>query len=256
MGVIIMIIRKAIITGANRGIGKSFALRFAKEGYDLLLIARDKKLLNDCSQQIMDEFHINVSVIPADLSKYEDVKTIVSQISEDPSVEVLINNAGFAVPSFFAESDIEKQLDMVRVHNEAVLMLTRAVLPIMKKNKKGIIVNVASTLAYIPFVANSVYCASKAFLNIFSDVLQREVKGFGIVVQSLNPGRTKTDFHNREAFKNVEKLNTNVKEMSPEEIVDVSFRELGKKLIVIPGFNNRLMLLFKNIIADIFMKKK
>ena len=126
----------------------------------------------------------------------------------------------------------------------------------MKKNNKGIIINVASTMAYIPFVANSVYCASKAFINVFSDVLQREVKGYGIVIQSLNPGRTKTDFHNTEAFKKVEKINTNVKEMSPDAVVDVSFRKLGKKLIVIPGLNNKIMLLFKNIIADIFMKKK
>ncbi len=71
----------------------------------------------------------------------------------------------------------------------------------------------------------------KAFINTFSDILQREVKEFGIVVQSLNPGRTKTDFQNTEAFKNVEKINANIKEMSPEVVVDTSFKELGKKVI-------------------------
>ena len=201
-----MINRKAVITGANRGIGKSFALRCAEEGYELLLIARNKELLNECLKQITEKYNVKVVIIQADLSKYEDVKAVISQISEDTSIEVLINNAGFAIPSFFAESDIETQLDMVRVHNEATLRLTRAVLPVMKKNNKGIIINVASTMAYIPFVANSVYCASKAFINVFSDVLQREVKGYGIVIQSLNPGRTKTDFRNTEALKMLKKL--------------------------------------------------
>jgi short-subunit dehydrogenase len=251
-----MINKKAVITGGNRGIGKSFALRFAKEGYDLLLIARNKELLDGCLKQIADKYSVKVAFIQADLSKYEDVIAVVSRISEDSSIEALVNNAGFAVPSFFAESDIEAQLDMVRVHNEAMMRLTRAVLPMMEKNKKGVIINVASTMAYIPFVANSVYCASKAFINVFSEVLQREVKGYGIIVQSLNPGRTKTDFHNTEAFKNVEKIITNVKEMSTEVVVDASFRKLGKKLIVIPGLDNRIMILFKNLIADIFMRKK
>ena len=223
--------KKAVITGANSGIGKSFAFRCAKEGYDLLLIARKNELLEECSEQITSKYHVNVDIIQADLSKIEDLNVVTSHISRDASIEVLINNAGFAIPSFFLESDIETQLNMLRVHNEAMLRLTRAVLPIMKTNKKGIIINVASTMAYIPFVANSVYCASKAFINTFSDILQREVKEFGIVVQSLNPGRTKTDFQNTKAFKNVEKINANIKEMSPEVVVDTSFKELGKKVI-------------------------
>ena len=89
-----MINRKAVITGANRGIGKSFALRCAEEGYELLLIARNKELLNECLKQITEKYNVKVVIIQADLSKYEDVKAVVSQISEDTSIEVLINNAG------------------------------------------------------------------------------------------------------------------------------------------------------------------
>lgn len=77
-----------------------------------------------------------------------------------------------------------------------------------------------------------------------------------IAVQSLNPGRTKTDFQNTEAFKKVETMKSNRKEMDPESVVDISFRELGKKLIVVPGLENKIMLLFKNTAADIIMKRK
>ncbi|NVO10604.1 MAG: SDR family NAD(P)-dependent oxidoreductase [Bacteroidales bacterium] len=248
--------KKAVITGANRGIGKCFAMKCAQKGYDLLLIARDNGMLEECFKEIKSKYTVDVTIISADLSKPEDVKALVLKISEDTSIELLINNAGFAIPSFFIESDIEAQMDMVRVHNEALLRLTRAVLPIMKNNRKGAIINVSSTLAYIPFVTNSVYCASKAFINVFSDILQREVKGYGILVQALNPGRTKTDFYNRAAFQNVEKTNPKNKEISPEAVVDISFRKLGKSVVVIPGLNNKMMILFKKITANMIMKKK
>lgn len=248
--------RKAVITGASRGIGRSFALRCAKEGYDVLLVARNKDLLDECRRQIVHEHGVSAAIIEADLSKCEDVRSVASMIAAESSVEVLVNNAGFAVPSFFAESDIEAQLDMVRVHDGAMLRLTRAVLPQMKRNAKGIIVNVASTLAWMPFVANSVYCASKAFVNTFSSVLQREVRAFGIVVQSLNPGRTRTDFHNTQAFEKVEKISANVKEMTPDAVVEASFSKLGKKVIVVPGLSNRIMLVFGDLIADVFMRRK
>lgn len=247
---------KAIITGANRGIGKCFALESAKRGYDLVLIARNSELLEKCSKEIRDRYDVDITIISSDLSKTEDVNSIASRISEDPTIELLINNAGFAVPSFFVDSDIDAQLDMVHVHNEATLRLTRAVLPTMKNNRKGAIINVASTLAYIPFVANSVYCASKAFINVFSDVVQREVKKYGIIIQALNPGLTETDFHKTGAFTNVDKIDTPMKAMAPEVVVDISFRQLGKKLIVIPGSTNKLMTLFKEPIARVMMNKK
>lgn len=248
--------KTAIITGATRGIGKCFALECAKRGYDLFLIARNEKLLEECAQAIESQYRVNTTTVSADLSRTEDVKYLAAQISKESSVSLLINNAGFAIPSFFADSDIEEQLKMVRVHDEAMLRLTRAVLPIMKENKSGSIIHVASTMAYLPFVTNSVYCASKAFINTFSNVLQREVRGYGITIQALNPGLTKTDFHNTDAFEKGKGMKDAYKAMTPEDVVNISFEELGKKLIVVPGLGNKISLLFKEQIANSFNKRK
>ncbi len=247
--------KQAVITGASKGLGKCFAWECAKRGYDLFLIARSKQLLTELAVEIKVKYGVNVTTMPADLSREPEVKSLADKLSKMPAIELLINNAGFAIPSLFADSDIEAQLNMVRVHNEAMLRLTRAILPGMKNNKKGSIINVSSTMAYIPFVANTVYGASKAFINTFSDVLQREVQAYGITIQALNPGLTRTEFHKTDAFKRIKKMDKNRRAMAPEDVVQISFENLGKKLIVIPGFGNKLSLLFKAQIAKSFNQK-
>jgi len=247
---------RVIITGANRGLGRAFAIRCAREGYDLTLVARDTGLLKKCAGEISGIAPVPVETMSVDLSDADQVKELARDLSSRDDIVMLINNAGFAIPEEFCDCDIDLQLTMIRVHDEASLRLARAVLPSMKRRGKGVIINVASTLAYIPFVSNSVYCASKAFINVFSEVLQREVRRYGITVQALNPGMTKTDFHSTEVFKKVKSFKKNVREMEPEQVVDHSFRKLGKRLIAIPGVDNLLMAGFGNFVGDMIMRRK
>jgi short-subunit dehydrogenase len=247
--------KKALITGGSSGIGACFAKKAASIGYDVILIARNKRNLEKIADEISLQYHVSVETIIADLTDETNVENLTKIVNHIDNLGLLVNNAGFAVPQNFAESDIEKQLDMVRVHINAHLKLTRAALPMMLKNKDGAIINVCSTLAFIPFKENSVYCASKAFLNVFSEVLQKEVQGTGLQVQALNPGGTNTNFHQTDAFAGRSRSRkTEAYYMNPEEVVEYAFRKLGKQLIVIPGMPNRLMVVFKNITSRILDK--
>lgn len=249
--------KKILITGASSGIGASFARKAASNGMDVILVARDLKKMEALSKEIQSRFHAAVQILSSDLSKEEEVGRLLAQIKNMESIEMLVNNAGFAVPQIFSESDIDKQLDMVKVHISAHMRLTRALLPDMISKNKGSIIFVSSTFAFVPYKRNAAYCASKAFINVFAQVLERELRGTGVIVQALNPGGTNTNFHQTEIFNTIKRPQIPKSFlMEPDEVVEYSFRKLGKKLIAVPGYKNKLMILCPRIIAGILEKKK
>ncbi len=252
-----MLNKKILITGASSGIGASFAKKAASNGMDLILVARNQSKMETLSKEIQSQFNVAVELLPTDLANDDDVSKLIELLKNMGSIDMLVNNAGFAVPQIFSESDIDKQLSMVNVHISAHMRLTRALLPDMISRNKGCIVFVSSTFAFVPYRRNSTYCASKAFVNVFAKVLERELKGTGVIVQALNPGGTNTNFHQTEVFNTVKRVQTPKSFiMEPDEVVEYSFRKLGKKLIVVPGYRNKLMIHFPRIIAGILEKKQ
>jgi short-subunit dehydrogenase len=248
--------KTALITGASSGIGRAFASKCAALGCDLILVARNENKLNTTAKELSGAYQAGSRIISADLTVKEDVERLVKEIADDGSIFMLINNAGFAVPARFAESDIEKQLNMIRVHVTAATRLTRAALPVMLKKRSGYIINVSSTLAFASFPHNAVYCATKAYLNSFTKTLHYEYRGTGVVFQALNPGLTKTNFHNTDAFKNIpENDSEEWIAMTPEAVVDYSFRKLGKRLIVVPGCINRFSVAHEGLFTKILCRK-
>lgn len=248
---------KIVITGASSGIGASFARKAASNGMDVILVARNLKKMESLEKEIRSKYNVSVHIIPTDLAKDEAVSKLIESLKKFSSIEMLVNNAGFAVPHLFSNSDIDKQLEMVRVHITAHMRLTRALLPDMITKNKGSIIFVSSIFAFVPYKKNSTYCASKAFINVFAKVLKRELKGTGVMIQSLNPGGTSTNFHNTEAFHTAKRAQ--IPEsfiMDPEEVVEYSFNHLGKKLIAIPGYKNRLMIRWPLMIAGLLEKKQ
>lgn len=248
--------KTALITGASSGIGKAFAFKCASLGYDLILIARNEKNLALTADEVSGKYNTQCKIIPADLSVDEDVDKLVNIIKKDNSIFMLINNAGFAVPQKLIECDIEKQLDMIKVHIVAVTKLTKAALSVMLENTSGTIINVASSLAFASFPNNSIYCASKAYVNSFTKTLFYEYPYSGLVFQALNPGLTKTNFHNTDSFSHIKgKDSSDSITMMPEEVVDYSFDKLGKRLIVVPGFLNRFIIKFEGLFTKILCNK-
>ncbi|QVK17022.1 SDR family oxidoreductase [Mycoplasmatota bacterium] len=233
---------KALITGASSGIGEQYARKMASLNNDLVLVARRKEKLDTLAKELESNYGVQIDIIQADLSLENDVIRVEKYINQNSDISILINNAGFAVPEIFSESEIDKQLSMIYVHNIACVRLTHASIKYMFKKNKGIIINVASTLAYMPMEKNSIYCASKAFINSFSEVVNYESKDKGIIIQALNPGLTHSNFHSTELFNKLEKQKYPESVwMSVEEVVFQSLKNLGKKVVFIPGLKNRMM---------------
>jgi uncharacterized protein len=241
----------AFITGATSGIGKAFAEKFAELGYDLIVTGRAENKLNALINEFHEKYKIKVETINAELSLEHTIHEIAEKIKNLKNVEVLVNNAGFPVRSNFHEADIEKYGEMLNTHSLATMKFTHAVLPQMLQNKKGTIINVSSVAAFFPFPSNSVYSATKAFINVLTEALHLELKDSNIRFQVLCPGLTKTDLFIR--------LNENVEElakkrgwlwtvMTPAEVVECSIKSLQKnKVICVPGLRNKILILAKNL---------
>lgn len=235
--------RTALITGASSGIGASFARQLAARGYALILVARRKERLAALAAELQNRHGICVEVMAADLSDAAAVEPIENRIAELGFLEILINNAGFGTWDMFAKSDLDKQLDMVRVHIIATMRLCRAALPRMVVRASGSIINVASIGAFLPSPRNATYNATKAYLVSFSESLQAELRGTGVQVQALCPGFTSTEFHNSPEYVGFERAQIPYwLWSSADEVVAASLRALERgKVVCIPNFKDQLL---------------
>ena len=185
----------ALITGASAGIGATFARKLAERGCDLILVARRRERLEQLADKLQRECGVSVKILTADLGSDSDLAQVCKQIKECPNLEYLVNNAGFGLLPKFAESDIESQDAMGRLHVMAPLNLTHTALPKMVKRDRGFIVNVSSVAAFFQSPSNVVYCSTKRWLVSFSDGLNVELAGTNVLVQALCPGFTYSEFH-------------------------------------------------------------
>lgn len=234
----------AVITGATSGIGAAFAELFAGEGLDLVVTGRRKEKLFAQSADIEAKYGVRVTPIVCELGDPDELASLIAFVKTIPNISYLINNAGFGLSSRFHEDDIDRQVSMLRVHNEAVLRLTHAAIPAMVARRDGAIVNVSSLASALPLPGNAMYCATKDFLNRFSQALAFELKPHGIRVQALLPGFTHTDFHeDLPGFPpEVRKSRGPVRWMQAATVAKISYRKLrGRKLIVVPGVSNKLL---------------
>ncbi len=189
----------AVVTGASVGIGREFAEQLAGQGYDLLLVARDRERLAEAAAVLASRHGVEAEAFPADLTRDEDVTRLADRIAASPRLALLVNNAGFGTRGRLAEVDCEQQVAMVRLHTLAPMRLTQAALPVMLRNRAGAVVNVSSVASFVYSPGNVNYCATKAYLTTFSESLAAELTGTGVRVQALCPGFTRTDFHRRMA---------------------------------------------------------
>ncbi|MEO0769962.1 MAG: SDR family oxidoreductase, partial [Cyanobacteria bacterium J06649_4] len=187
--------KTALITGASSGIGKAFAQVLAREQHNLVVVARSEEKLNALKEELSQQYGIIVTVIVKDLTEENAAQQIVDTLKQQNiSVDVLINNAGFGDYSRFAESDWQKQENMILLNVLALSHLTRLCLPGMLARGQGQILNVASTAAFQPGPMMSVYFASKAYVLSFSEAIAAETEGKGISVTVLCPGPTQSNF--------------------------------------------------------------
>jgi short-subunit dehydrogenase len=230
---------RALVTGASAGIGAAFAERLAREGYDLVIVARDRERLDTRARQLRERSHVQVEVLPADLTEPSELH-IVEAVVADAQLALLVNNAGVGTMGRFAELDADREEAEIRLNVIALVRLTRAALPGMIRRKSGAIINVSSLAAMQPAPFNATYGGTKAFVNSFTEALHEEVRGTSVRVQALCPGFTRTEFQQR-AGVDVSHV-PSLAWMSPEAVVEASLAGLRRgDVICVPGLANRLL---------------
>ena len=187
----------AAITGASSGIGATFARKLASSGYDLLLSARREDRLRALASELADTYNISAEPLVADLTRDADLEQVAERLQAAPRLGLLVNNAGFGTLGFFFEIDVEGQQQMHRLHVLAPLRLCHAALQNLVPRRTGGIINVSSVAAFMIGSQNVSYCATKAWMNSFTQGLAMELnaKKSKVKVQALCPGFTLSEFH-------------------------------------------------------------
>lgn len=228
--------KTVLITGASSGLGYEFVKLFAKDNYDLIIVARSLDRLED----IKKEFPNNkITAIKRDLAKSNAARELYNEIkARNLNVDILVNNAGFGLLGEFDKLDVDKQIEMIQLNVAALTELTHYVLQEMRESRNGKILNVASTAAFQPGPLMAVYYATKAYVVSFSEALAEELRGTGITVTTLCPGATKTNFGK---VAGAEDTNLFSWAMEAGVAAGIGYRALMKgKRVVISGTFNKI----------------
>ena len=243
--------KTVLITGATTGIGYELAKLFAKDKYELIIIARNETKLSETASSLIKDYNVNVKFISKDLSVPDSAKEIFDELKkENISIDILVNNAGFGDQGAFADSDMKNDIDMISLNITSLVILNRLFLDDMLKRNSGKILNVASTAAFQsgPFMA--VYYATKAFVLSFSEAVSEELTGTNVTVSCLCPGPTETEFQNRAGIKKTKMMNRKkFTVMSAAEVALTGYKEMMKgKRNIIPGFANKAGAIFVKLL--------
>jgi uncharacterized protein len=235
--------RMAMVTGASSGIGMAFARRLARDGFQLILAARRHDLLQHLAQELG-----GAETLAADLTLEEDLARVEARIASAPELELLVNNAGFGSKGRLWEAPLDVQVRMHLLHVMATLRLTRAALAAMVPRGRGGVINVSSVAAFGQSPGNVSYCATKAWMNSFTEGIDLELRGTGspVRVQALCPGYTVTGFHDTMGVSR-----DGIPAwlwMRPEDVVDASLRGLERgQLFVVPGAAYKVVVMLEKL---------
>lgn len=232
----------AVVTGAASGLGCEFARLLARDGYRLILVDADRKGLEKAGEDLMKEFGVSAGLHVINLATAEAAALLWESISET-RIDILINNAGFGLYGFFAETDWQLEKSMLNLHVMTLTGLTKLVLEGMIKQGSGRILNVSSLAAFQPGPLMSVYYASKAYILSFSEALANELKGTGVTVTVLAPGWFRTNFQKTTAkYSNVEESQSKWHTATAGNVAQKGYRAMMKgRVVIVPGMANKLM---------------
>jgi hypothetical protein len=185
--------KTAVVTGASSGIGAIYADRLAARGYDLVLVARRGERLATLAESLNKKYGIKAQPLVADLGNEADVAKVEKLLTSDPSIHMLVNNAGFGRLRSLADSSLDDSLSQIAVNITALTKLAHAALDGFRARKEGALINIASVLAVHSLPISSVYSGTKAYVLAFSRGLQDELANTNIKVQVVLPASTDTE---------------------------------------------------------------
>lgn len=231
----------ALITGASSGIGAAFARALARQGYQLLLCGRRQEQLSALCQQLGEGAHSFVG----DLAEPAVVDELVSRMQALPRLDLLINNAGYALDGRFEQLPLDQLQAQLALHVQVTVRLCHAGLPQLLQHG-GAIINVASVASWLPSPQTPLYGPTKAFVRSFSETLALAYRRHGVRVQALCPGFTVTDFHQRIGLdpQRFYRRYGLLRAYSAEQVVARSLADLAAgRIVSIPGWNYRLLVM-------------
>lgn len=231
----------AVITGASMGLGRAFAEACADRGMDLLLIALPGSGLDGVSRSIKSAWNVSVESLEADLTEASTIEAVRSFIREnDLSVGLLVNNAGIGSIGLFEEFPPEHHQATINVNVQALVSLTRTLLPELKRRKDSRILNVASLSAFFPMPSFSIYSATKSFILNFSLALRNELSGtVGVSVLCPNTLRTTPEVNE---YIDRQGLPARLACLPAERVSRIALRECYRnRAVIIPGRMNRIL---------------
>ena len=238
---------KALITGASSGIGKDMAIILANKGYELVLVARDEKKLEEVKNELSQI--TKVEIISKDLNNEENCKEIYKEVE---NVDLLINNAGFGDCGNFTKTSLEKEINMIKTNIIAYHILTKLYLIDMKAKNEGKILNVASIAGFMPGPLMATYYATKNYVVKLSEAIREELKKEKSKVQIsiLCPGPVKTNFNK------VANVKFNLREADSKKVAKYAIKELEKgKFYIVPGLDVKIAKIGAKIIPTSIMQK-
>jgi short-subunit dehydrogenase len=221
----------ALITGASGGLGKEFAIIYAKHGFNLVLVARSEDKLKSLADKLSKEFDVNVKVIAADLSETDGAEKVYQKLKEEHIfIDQLVNNAGAGKQAATVDADTDTLRGLINLNAVSLTLLCRLIGADMVRAGHGKILNVSSLGAFIPDPYFNVYGPTKAFELFLTQAMYGELIGTGVSVSVLCPGPIKTNW-----AKNAGKADSKTAK-EPREIAVVGFKKMQKgKLLIIPA---------------------
>jgi short-subunit dehydrogenase len=236
----------ALVTGASQGLGKFFARALAARKQNLILVARTKDKLEALAGELKASHAVLAEPLACDLSAPQAGLELARALRErELEVELLVNNAGFGLRGEFLKLALERQLEMLRLHDASAVELTYALVPAMIERGRGGIINVSSMAGFQPIPYAALYSATKAFLTTFSMAIREELRPTGVKVVTLCPGRLRADPEED----NSERSKVPGGEQAHEEVVAETLKKLDEGGgLVIPGRLNRLILTGQRLI--------
>lgn len=242
--------KHALITGGTSGIGYELAKLFAKDGYNLIIVARHQQELDTVASELENQFNIEVKTIAKDLFIVDNAFGVYNEVKrQEIDVDVLVNNAGHGHYGEFVDTDLQMELSIIHLNISSLVVLTKLFLKEMVEREDGKILNLSSIASKTPGPWQSVYHGTKAFVQSFTEAIHEEVKDKGITITALLPGATDTDFFHKADMESSKVLQGELAD--PADVAKDGYDALmsGKDMVV-SGLKNKAQVLMNAITPD------
>jgi short-subunit dehydrogenase len=229
----------ALVTGASSGIGAALARRIARDGRNVVLVARRADRLEALARDIERDHRVQTHVVATDLVRPGAARALADEVAQRGlTVDWLVNNAGFGTVGRIDRLPVERELDEIRLNVEVLVELTGRFIPGMTARGRGAVINIASVGGFSPGPYMATYAATKAFVLSFTEAIANEMRGTGVSVLCVCPGFTRTEFQER-AVVDTSKV-PNFVWMSADEVADQTVRSVGHGAVLVNGMLNSI----------------